>query len=238
MRRTRHPLAQTPLAQIPLLLAAILLPLAIVLIFFVVPDDADQGFSQRIFYIHVPIALSSYVFLAAGAFYAARYLIRRDPADDLRSYVGIHWGVIWGTLVLITGPIWARISWGVWWDWGDRQLNVFLILFLFYSAYFMLRFSLDPGSRRATYSAAYALLGIGLVPLSIAAVRLAESLIHPTVFTSEGPGMEDSMLLTFGVAWAAVLALAVALYQLELQGKLLDARLQRLRRRLRGEVVL
>ena len=88
--------------------------------------------------------------------------------------------------MLITGPIWAKISWGVWWNWSDRQLNVFLILFLFYCAYFMLRFSLEEGERRATFSSVYVLLGVGLVPLSILAVRIAETLIHPTVFTSEG----------------------------------------------------
>ena len=114
------------------------------LTFFWVASDADQGFSQRIFYIHVPIALTSYVFFGVGAFYAARYLLRRNPDDDLKSYVALHIGIIFGTLVLLTGPIWAKVSWGHWWNWSDEQLNVFLILFLFYSAYFMLRFSLDP----------------------------------------------------------------------------------------------
>src|SRR4051795_1175887 len=142
---------------LPALAAALLLPLATVLVFFWVPSDADQGFSQRIFYIHVPVALTSYLFFGVGAFYAARYLLRRDEADDVRSYVGIHVGIIFGTLVLLTGPIWARISWGVWWNWSDRQLNVFLILFLFYAAYFMLRFSLDAGPRRSAFSAAFAL---------------------------------------------------------------------------------
>ena len=117
--------------------------------FFWVADDADQGFSQRIFYIHVPVALTSYVFFGVGAFYAARYLLRRDEADDLDRTSRIHVGIIFGTLVLLTGPIWAKISWGHWWNWSDEQLNVFLILFLFYSAYFMLRFSLDPGPRRS-----------------------------------------------------------------------------------------
>jgi heme exporter protein C len=218
--------------------AAVLLPLAIVLIFFWVPDDADQGFSQRIFYIHVPVALTSYLFFGVGAFFAARYLLRRDEADDLRSYVGIHIGIIFGTLVLLTGPIWARISWGVWWNWSDRQLNVFLILFLFYAAYFMLRFSLEPGPRRSAYSAAYALLGVGMIPLSIAAVHVASSLIHPTVFTSNGPQMQDSMFLTFCVSWAAVVALGTALYAVELRGKRVDARLRRLRLALRGEPTL
>ena len=74
------------------------------LTFFWVTSDADQGFSQRIFYIHVPIALTSYVFFGVGAFYAARYLLRRDEEDDLKSYVALHIGIIFGTLVLLTGP--------------------------------------------------------------------------------------------------------------------------------------
>ena len=137
MRNPRNSLA-------PIALAAVLIPLGTVLTFFWVKSDADQGFSQRIFYIHVPVALTSYVFFGVGAFYAARYLLRRNEEDDLKSYVALHIGIIFGTLVLLTGPIWAKISWGHWWNWSDEQLNVFLILFLFYSAYFMLRFSLDP----------------------------------------------------------------------------------------------
>jgi heme exporter protein C len=226
------------LETLPTLAAALLLPLATILVFFWVADDADQGFSQRIFYIHVPVALTSYVFFGVGAFYAGRYLWRRDPADDVRSYVGIHVGVVFGTLVLITGPIWAHISWGVWWDWSDEQLNVFLVLFLFYAAYFMLRYSLDPGPRRAAFSAAYALLGVGLIPLSILAVHIATSLIHPTVFTTDGPQMDRPMFITFLVAWAGVVALGTLLYQTEVLGKRLDARLRLVRRELAGEVPL
>jgi heme exporter protein C len=229
------PASRPFLRALPTVSAALLLPLSTALIFFWVADDADQGFSQRIFYIHVPVALTSYCCFAVGAFYAARYLLRRDEADDLRSYVAIHVGIVFGTLVLLTGPIWARISWGRWWNWSDLQLNVFLILFLFYSAYFMLRYSLDPGPRRSAFSAAYALLGIGLIPLSIAAVHVAQSLIHPTVFTSSGAQMDHPMLVTFLVAWSGVLALAWAMVQVELRGKRLDVRLRRLRLELAGE---
>ncbi len=223
------------LELIPAFVAAALLPLALLLVFLWVPDDATDGFSQRIFYIHVPVALTSYVFFGVGAFYAARYLLRRDEADDLRSYVGIHVGIVFGTLVLLTGPIWAKVAWGTWWNWSDRQLNVFLILFLFYASYFMLRFSLDPGPRRSAFSAAFALLGVGLVPLSIAAVHIAQSLIHPTVFSTDGPQMEDSMFLVFLLALAGMIAVGWALYAAELRGKRVDARLRRLRLALAGE---
>jgi heme exporter protein C len=132
-------------------------------------------------------------------------------------------------LTLVTGSIWAKISWGIWWSWGERQLVLFLILFLFYSAYFMLRFSVDPGPQRANLSAVYALFGVVLIPVSFLAIRLAEDFIHPVVFTRDGPQMSDSMFFTFCVCLAGTLALAAALYHNELLGKRLDARLRELR---------
>jgi len=121
---------------------------SIVLIFFVAPEDADQGISQKIFYFHVPIALTAYACFGWGALKALLYLWRREERYDLESYVGIHQGTIFGALTLVTGSIWARASWGVWWAWDSNQLVLFLVLFLFYSAYFMLRFSVEEGPRR------------------------------------------------------------------------------------------
>ena len=112
----------------------------------------------------------------------------------------------------------------MWWTWSDEQLVLFLVLFLFYCAYFMLRFSVDPGPQRANLCAVYALFGVVLIPISFLAIRLANSFIHPIVFTSDGPQMAGSMFFTFCVAWAAMLALAYVLYRLELAGKRLDAR--------------
>ena len=202
---------------------------AIALIFFYAPTDADQGLSQRIFYFHVPIALTGYACFAWGAWKALRHLWKREEGADLESYVAIHLGVIFGSLTLLTGSIWARISWGVWWSWSDDQLVLFLVLFLFYCAYFMLRYSVDPGPSRENMSAVYALFGVVLVPISFLAIRLSESFIHPTVFTSRGPQMATSQLATFCVALAAMLLLAGALYRVELLGKRLDARLRELR---------
>ena len=202
---------------------------AVALIFFYAPTDADQGFSQRIFYFHVPIALTSYACFGWGAWKALRYLRTRDERADLESYVAIHQGVIFGALTLVTGSIWARASWGVWWSWSENQLVLFLVLFLFYCAYFMLRYSVDAGPARMNMSAVYALFGVVLIPVSFLAIRLAEDFIHPTVFTSHGPQMSGSMFFTFCVSWAAMLATAGALYRLELAGKRIDARMRELR---------
>lgn len=203
--------------------------LALVLALIVVTEDQDQGVSQRIFYIHVPIALTAYFCFGLGAWKALLVLWRGEERYDLESYVAIHQGTIFGALTLITGSIWAKASWGQWWLWSEDQLVLFLVLFLFYCAYFMLRFSLEEGARRARSSAVYALFGVVLIPVSFLAIRLAENLIHPTVFTREGPQMSGSMFATFCVAWAAVTLLAYVLYRVELAGKRLDADLRELR---------
>ena len=130
--------------------AAGLLLLGIALAFYWVPDAPGEGFRQRIFYIHVPIALTAYACFFWAAWKALRLLWTRDQRYDLESYTAVHMGVIFGILTLVTGSIWARTSWGVWWTWSERQLVLFLVLFLVYSAYFMLRFSVEPGPRRAS----------------------------------------------------------------------------------------
>ena len=202
---------------------------AFALAFFYVPTDADQGFSQRIFYLHVPVAITAYVCFGWGAWKALLHLWKRQEGADLESYVAIHQGVIFGVLTLATGSIWARISWGKWWVWSEKQLVLFLVLFLFYSAYFMLRYSIEPGPQRANLCAVYALFGVVLIPISFLAIRLAENFIHPVVFTRDGPQMATSQFATFCVGLAAMIALAGTLYQVELAGKRLDARLHELR---------
>jgi heme exporter protein C len=221
-------LRENPLAAIAALTAA-LIAAAVGLIFFYVPTDADQGYSQRIFYIHVPVALAAYACFGWGAWKALRHLWKRETGADLESYVAIHQGVIFGSLTLITGSLWAKISWGHWWLWSENQLVLFLVLFLFYAAYFMLRYSIEPGPARANISAVYALFGVILIPISFLAIRLANQLIHPVVFTLQGPQMAHSMFLTFCVSLAAMLSLAATLYHVELAGKRLDARLRELR---------
>lgn len=211
-------------------LAVVLLGAGIGLALLWVPEDADQGASQRIFYIHVPVALTAYAMFGWGAWKALRLLWKGEERYDLESYTGVHMGVIFGLLTLVTGSIWAKASWGVWWEWRERQLVVFLILFLFYSAYFMLRYSLEIGPARARISAVYALLGVVLIPVSFLAVRLAEQFLHPTpLINRQGPQMAASMFATFMVCLAGMLALAAALYANELSGKRLDARLRELR---------
>jgi heme exporter protein C len=224
-RLRTHPLPTLPVLALALVTAAV------ALIFFYAPVDED-GLNQKIFYFHVPLALTAYVCFGWGGWKALRVLWKRDERADLESYVAIHQGVIFGALTLATGSIWARYRWGHWWEWGEDQLVLFLVLFLFYAAYFMLRFSVDAGPRRANLCAVYALFGVALVPVSVLAIRLSQRLIHPVAFDRGGPNMAASQFVTFLVAWAAMLALAATLYHVELAGKRIDARLRELREQL------
>ena len=232
-RRTAQLIPVTRLSriQLPALAAGslVLVTVALVLVFFVAPNDAFLGFSQRIFYFHVSIAFTAYLAFGLGAWKGLVHLWRRDPNADLESYVAIHQGVIFGVLVLVTGSIWAKYSWGHWWLWSENQLVLFLVLFLFYAAYFMLRFSVDDGPQRANLCAVYAIFGVVLIPVSFLAIRLSQKFIHPVVFTRHGANFGGWMLATYFVTQAAVLLLAYTLYRVELAGKRLDARLRLLR---------
>ena len=201
------------------LAAGSLLVFSTLLIALWVPSDRAEGFRQRIFYLHVPIALTAYLFLWSEAFYAARYLLRRDPMDDLRSYVAIHQGVIFGTLVSISGPIWAKVSWGIWWDWSDKQLvhvpaRLPLLLRLFHAA-------LLGRARAATGQPLRGLRHLrrradpDLVP---GRQRLVE-LRTPLPSLGNGSNMAGSQLFVFCVSLAAMLSLAAFFDRLELAGK-------------------
>jgi heme exporter protein C len=212
------------------LASATLLVGGFALAFFWAPVDAVEGFRQKIFYLHVPVALTAYACFIGGAWKALRLLSRHESRYDLESYTAVHMGVIFGLLTLVTGSIWAKTSWGHWWSWGERQLVLFLIVFLFYSSYFMLRYSTDPGPRRERSSAVYALFGVALIPVSFLAVRIAGTILHPTVFThDDGVAMPWEMFLAFCVCLAGMFALAATLYRVELSGKRIDASLRELR---------
>src|SRR3712207_49007 len=118
---------------------------AFALVFFYAPNDADQGFIQKIFYVHVPMAIVALFGFVAGGVFAIQHLRTRRPEWDLRSYVAIHMSLILGVGVLLTGAIWAKASWGHWWVWDEPTLVSFLIVFLLYACYTPLRFSIEIG---------------------------------------------------------------------------------------------
>src|SRR5882757_859341 len=200
------------------------------LAFFYAQQDADQGFIQKIFYLHVPLAICSLVgFVVAGVF-AIQHLRSGDSVWDARSYVAIHISVIFGVAVLITGAIWARGAWGVWWEWREPTLVSFLIVFLLYATYYPLRYAIEDRDRQARYSSVFAITAGAFVPLNFIAVRMAQSLVHPRVFATAEGGLPGSMMLTFLCCFAAIALLWVTLVKFELAAKSASGPVKRLRR--------
>jgi heme exporter protein C len=206
--------------------------LALGLIFFYAPNDADQGFLQKIFYLHVPLAIVSLCGFIAGGIMAIQYLRTSDSAWDLRSYVAIHLSIVLGLGVLITGSIWARGSWGHWWVWDEPTLVSFLIVFLLYCCYQPLRFSIEDPERQARYAAVFAIAAGAFVPINFVAVRMAQAFSHPRVLSTTGGNMPGSMRLTFYVSLVAMALLFITLWKVELTSKHASRQLKRLRKRL------
>jgi heme exporter protein C len=214
--------------------SAVLVTGAFALVFYYAPNDADQGFIQKIFYLHVPLAIVALCGFVAGGIYGIKFLRSGDRAHDLRSYVAIHMSLIFGVGVLVTGSIWAKASWGHWWVWDEPTLVSFLIVFLLFACYQPLRFSIEDPERQARYAAVFAIVGGVFVPLNFTAVRMAESLTHPRTFDSTG-NLPGEMALTFLVALVGIACLFVTLCKYELASKHASMRLRSLKRRLSGE---
>jgi heme exporter protein C len=208
---------------------------AFALVFFYAPNDADQGFIQKIFYLHVPLAIVALCGFVAGGVYGIFYLRSGDRTHDLRSYVAIHLSLILAVGALVTGSIWAKASWGVWWTWDEPTLVSFLIVFLLYACYQPLRFSIEDPERQARYAAVFSVIAGAFVPLNFMAVRMAQSLVHPRVLGTVAGGMPGSMLLTFVASLIGMTALFITLWKYELASKSATFRLRALKRKLAGD---
>src|ERR1039458_473989 len=191
---------------------------ALGLVFFYAPIEAEEGFLQKIFYLHVPLAIVSLCGFALGGLMAIAHLRTRDQRWDLRSYVTVHMSLIFGVAVLLTGSIWARGSWGHWWVWSEPTLVSFLIVMLLYATYQPLRFAIEDPERQARYASLFAITAGAFVPMNFLAVRLSSSYLHPRVLGSSS-NLPPAMALTFGGSLRAVVPLVATLCSYELAAK-------------------
>src|SRR3954462_1854051 len=221
-----------PSLRVNAIAAALVLSAGFALVFFYAPLDADQGFIQKIFYLHVPLAICSLTGFIVGGLLAIAHLRTGDPKWDARSYVAIHLSIIFGVGVLITGSIWAHASWGKWWVWDEPTLVSFLIVFLLYATYYPLRYAIEDRDRQGRYASVFAVTAGAFVPLNFVAVRMAQSLVHPRTFATAEGGMPGEMMLTFLCSLAAIGLLWTTLVKFELTAKSASGQVKRLRRAL------
>jgi heme exporter protein C len=208
---------------------------ALALVFFYAPLDADQGFVQKIFYIHVPLAIVSLCGFIFGGLLAVGYLRTGDRRWDMRSYVAIHMALIFGIAGLITGSIWAKASWGHWWVWNEPTLVSYAIVLLLFATYQPLRFSIEDPERQSRYASVFAIVAGAFVPLNFIAVRLAQEYVHPRVLTLGGGNLPGSMRLTFLCALVGIALLYTTLWKYEMAAKNARSQVRALRRMLLGD---
>jgi heme exporter protein C len=214
---------------------AVLMTAAMTLVFFYAPLDAEQGFVQKIFYLHVPLAIISLAGFCLGGVFGIGYLRTGDRIWDMRSYCAIHMALIFSVGGIIAGSIWAKASWGHWWVWSEPTLVSYLIVILLFCTYQPLRFSIEDPERQARYAAVFSIVCGAFVPVNFIVVRLSAEYVHPRVLNLEGGNLPGSMKLAFYTSLLAFALLFATLMKLEMAAKQMRIETRRLRRRLLGD---
>lgn len=189
-------------------------------VFFWVPTEVTMGVVQRIFYIHVPAAWVAFLAFGIVALTSAVYLWLKDERADMAAVAAAEGGMVFTTIVLLTGPLWGRVAWGTWWTWEPR-LTLTLLLWFIYLGYFMVRSAtVDPerGRRFAAVVGIVGALDIPLIHLSVVWFRSLHP--QPVVLKPEGPTLHPDMLATLftGIGAYTFLFLGLMAYRYALEG--------------------
>ena len=210
-------------------IAAGLLLWALWMVFFYVPTEAEMGVVQRIFYVHVPSAWTAFMAFGIVALCGAGYLWLRDPKLDAIAVSAAELGLVFTTLVLITGPLWARLAWGAWWVWEPR-LTLTLLLWFIYVAYFMVRGAAENPERGKRFSAILGVVGAIDIPLIHLSVQWWRSQHpKPVVMRPEGAQADPAILQTLFVSLFAFTFLFFSLLMVRYGMERLQQRVHALR---------
>jgi heme exporter protein C len=191
-----------------------------------VAQESAGGLTQKIFYFHVPSAYVMYIGVGACVLGSLGYLIQRTPGWDALAQAGAELGVVFASIVLITGPLWARKAWGAYWAW-DPRLTTTLLGTLIFVAYLVLH-STAAGEAEKKFSAALAVMGACVMPVIHYSVQLWRGQ-HPTVITSRGGGLAPEMGQTLALSFTAFTVMAAVLLFVRARVALGEARLAELR---------
>ena len=186
--------------------------------------------SQKIFYWHVPVAIASFGALIFAAFFAVRFLMTRRAGYDRRAKVATEVALVFVICTMISGEMWTRFEWGVWWTWEPR-LTTYLVLMLLTIGYFVLRNAVADPERRAVYASAMSVLIFIDVPICFMITRLIPSSIHPVVFRTDS-GLSPDMLAPFLLSLFGMALVAFGLFRLRLRAQELARRIQLAQERL------
>lgn len=199
--------------------------------YYVHPAEGFIGESSRIVFFHVPTAWVCVLAFLVSCIYSIRYLMRRDPADDIRAAAASRLGLLFAVLATVTGAIFARIMWNSYWNWDPRQTSI-TILLLIYAAYFALRSAVPDPERRAALAAVYAILAFVTVPFLVFVVPRIYWSLHPdTIINTRGTNEFDPRYtMVLMASLAGFTGLSAWIYSFE-------CRVERIRRRRQEEVL-
>jgi len=177
------------------------------------PLEAKQGAAQKIYYIHVPSAIGAYCAVSITALASIIYLWLRDVRADRLAEASAEVGLVFMTMVLITGPLWAHKIWNAWWVWWDLRLTLSLFLWFVIVGYLVLRGAIEEPAMRGRYSAVLAVLGALLIPFIHLSVYFSTAHMHPDpiVLQPSKPKLPSEMLMTFLLGIGSFLLLCLAL---------------------------
>ncbi|MDR0501509.1 MAG: cytochrome c biogenesis protein CcsA [Coriobacteriales bacterium] len=189
--------------------------------------------SQKIFYFHMPVAVVSMASLLFTAVYGALFLRSRKRKHDIRAKVATEIALVFVLMTMVSGELWERFEWGVWWTWEPR-LTTYFILMLLVIGYFILRNAVGDPERRATYAAVFGIIAFIDVPICFLITRLVPSGVHPVVFRTDS-GLAPNMLVPLLIAMLGFCCIAFALYRYRLRTELLLARTEEIKEQLELE---
>lgn len=187
-------------------------------------------FSQKIFYFHMPVAVTSFALLGFTAFFAAKFLQTRDYRYDVRARIATEIGLVMVVCTMFSGEMWERFEWGVWWTWEPR-LTTYFILMLLVVAYFVLRAAVDEPERRALFASVYGIVMFVDVPICFVITRVIPSSVHPTIFRTDS-GLSPDMLVPLLLVMFGMFCIAFGLFRLRLREEGLANRIEAAKRTL------
>ena len=217
--------------KVLLVVSALLMLAALYMVFIYAPTEAEMGNVQRIFYFHVPLAWIAFLAFLVVFIASILYLWKRDKRWDFIASSSAEVGLVFTTLFLITGSIWAKSWWGVWWTW-DSRLTSSLVLWLIYLAYFIVRSYIAEDQRRARFAAVVGIIGFIDVPIVALAITLWRTQ-HPGPIIFEG-GLSPEMVGTLLVSIAAFTTLYSLLLAYRVLMKQDEDELKKLKAQIRG----
>lgn len=199
-------------------ISAIAIAASLYWIFVVLPivPKEQTGFSQKIFYYHLPAAIMSFVAFMVTFVASIMFLIKKDFKWDILAYSSAEIGLVFGVVLMVFGVTWDKLAWGVWWTWDPRLVTYLILLFLF-GAYFFLRSMVTDRLRQARFAAVFGIIAGLDVPVSFFSTRLIKNVLHPVIFSSKSFGLDMNMTIGLLLAFAGMIPLYVLLLMLKLK---------------------